>query len=166
MKIYVLDSSMLIQAHRFYYPLDIAKSFWNKLKQFANDGKIVSIDKVKIEIYNGNDSLKDWCVTNLPADFFKDTSTVMATYSQISTWAISQSQHYLPNALNEFLDADEADAFIIAYALADADNRIVVTQEISQPARKNKIKIPEVCEAFNLNCVNTISLFRQLSETF
>jgi hypothetical protein len=46
--------------------------------------------------------------------------------------------HYLPYALNEFLDADEADAFLIAFALADPTNRILITQEVSEPHGKNK----------------------------
>ena len=40
---------------------------------------------------------------------FHDTSHVMAAYRQVSAWAISKSGHFLPNALNEFLDAEEAD---------------------------------------------------------
>ena len=32
---------------------------------------------------------------------------------------LSKSDHYIPKALNEFLDTDIADAFIIAYTLAD-----------------------------------------------
>lgn len=47
MGIYVIDSNFFIQAHRANYPLDIAFSFWNKVKQLAEDGKIISIDKVK-----------------------------------------------------------------------------------------------------------------------
>ncbi len=102
----------------------------------------------------------------MPDDFFKESSEVMAEYGQVSAWAISRSSNYMPNALNEFLDADEADAFIVAYALADPNNRIVVTQEISQPNRKNKIKIPEVCIALNVQFVNTMDMFRRLGETF
>ncbi len=90
----------------------------------------------------------------------------MIAYGQVSAWAISNSTHYLPNALNEFLDADEADAFIVAYALADLSNKIVVTQEKSEPYRKSKIKIPEACNAINVQFVNTIDMFRQLGETF
>jgi hypothetical protein len=127
MEVYVLDSNFFIQAHQVSYPLDIAFSFWNKVKQFADEGRIISIDKVKNELYDKNDLLKAWCKDNLPEDFFKDTSYVMAAYGNVSTWAISKSDHYLPNALNEFLDADEADAFLIAYALADNSNRIIVT---------------------------------------
>ncbi|HMP32288.1 MAG TPA: DUF4411 family protein, partial [Saprospiraceae bacterium] len=117
MEVYVLDSNFFIEAHRVNYPLDVAFSFWNKVKQFANEGRIISIDKVKNELYDKNDALETWCKNNLPDDFFKDTSYVMAAYRQVSAWAISKNNHYLQNALNEFLDADEADAFLIAYAL-------------------------------------------------
>jgi len=166
MGVYVVDSNFFIQAHRVSYPLDIAFSFWNKVKQLADEGKIISIDKVKNEIYDKNDALEKWCMANLPKDFFKDSSQVMVAYGQVSAWAISKSAHYLPNALNEFLDADEADAFLVAYALTDTSNRVVVTQEISEPNRKNKIKIPEACNALNVQFVNTIKMFRQLGETF
>ena len=62
----------------------------------------------------------------------------MYSYGQVSAWAISKNAHYMPNALNEFLDAEDADAFIIAFALADTANTIIVTQEISEPNRKIK----------------------------
>lgn len=166
MGIYVVDSNFFIEAHRINYPLDIAFSFWNKVKQLAEEGKIISIDKVKSEIYDKNDALEAWCLTNLPEDFFKDTSLVISEYSQISGWAISRGDHYLRNAINEFLDADEADAFIVAFVLADPLNRVVVTQEISQPNRISKIKIPDVCNTFNLRYLSTIQMFRELGETF
>jgi hypothetical protein len=166
MRIYVVDSNFFIQAHRDNYPLDIAFSFWNKVKQLADNGTIISIDKVMNELYDKNDALENWCRANLPDNFFKDSSEVMAEYGRVSVWANSMSSHYMPNALNEFLDADEADAFIVAYALAYPNNRIVVTQEISQSNRKNKIKIPEVCNALNVQVVNTMGMFRQLGESF
>lgn len=166
MDTYIVDSNFFIQAHRVSYPLDIAHSYWNKVKQLAAVGKIISIDKVREEIYDKNDSLVDWCKTNLPDTFFKDTSNVMDFYSRVSTWAISKSDLYLPNALNEFLNADEADAFLVAYALADPQLRVIVTHEISEPNRKNKVKIPDACLALNVNYVNTMEMFRQLKETF
>jgi hypothetical protein len=73
MGIYVIDSNFFIQAHRANYPLDIAFSFWNKVKKLAEDGKIISIDKVKNELYDKNDALENWCRTNLLEDFFKES---------------------------------------------------------------------------------------------
>jgi len=166
MEVYVLDSNFFIQAHRVSYPLDVAFSFWNKVKQLAEQGRIISIDKVKNELFNKNDALEAWCTDNLPKNFFKDTSDVMAAYGQVIAWANLNSGHYLPKALNEFLAADEADAFLVAYALADTNNRIIVTQEISGPSRQNKVKIPDACIALNVRYVNTIDLFRRLGETF
>ena len=74
MPIYVLDSNYFIQAHRANYPLDVAISFWKKTKQLANEGKIISIDKVRNELYNKNDALEEWCNSNLPNDFFKSSN--------------------------------------------------------------------------------------------
>jgi hypothetical protein len=166
MGVYVVDSNFFIQAHRDTYPLDVAFSFWNKVKQLALEGKIISIDKVRKEIYDKNDDLEAWCQANLPEDFFKETSDIMNEYSQVSAWAVSKSSHYLPAALNEFLDADEADAFIIAYVLADNSSRTIVTQEISRPEMKSKIKIPEPCNVLNVRYIKVMEMFRELGEAF
>ena len=78
----------------------------------------------------------------------------------------SMNHHYLPNAINEFLEADEADAFLIAFTLADSLNRVLVTQEVSAPKKKSKIKMPDCCDAIGVTYTNTIKMFRQLGETF
>jgi hypothetical protein len=70
MSVYVVDSNFFIEAHRASYPLDVALSFWAKVRQLANEGKIISIDKVKKELYDKNDALEAWCKANLPDDFF------------------------------------------------------------------------------------------------
>jgi len=166
MAVYVVDSNFFIEAHRVTYPLDIAKGFWNKVQQLAHAETIISIDKVKKELYQKNDDLESWCRENLPLDFFKNSDEIMEEYARVAAWAISMRHHYLPNALNEFLDADEADAFLIAYVLVDPTKRILVTQEIRAPQKKNKIKIPDCCDAFDVPYMNTIKMFRNLGETF
>jgi hypothetical protein len=90
----------------------------------------------------------------------------MAEYGSVVAWAMSMNHHYLQNALNEFMDVDEADAFLIAYTLADSSNRILVTQEVSAPQRKNKIKMPDCCDSLGVIYTSTIEMFRQLGETF
>lgn len=102
----------------------------------------------------------------MPDNFFKDTSTIIPQYSQVATWAVSKSGHYLPNALAEFLDADEADAWLIAHALVDPAQHILVTHEVSEPNRKNKVKIPDACIANDVQYCNTIEMLRQLGERF
>jgi hypothetical protein len=57
MSVFIVDSNFFIQAHRANYPLDIAITFWKKVKELADNGSIVSIDKVKHEIYQNDDEL-------------------------------------------------------------------------------------------------------------
>ena len=160
--IYLVDSNFFIQAHRLYYPLDVFPSFWQKIKLLAESNVIISIDKVRNELYANNDDLTIWCKANLPTDFFKDTSTVISEYIQVTKWVESRN-HYTRPALDEFLDADEADAWLVAYA--KANNTPLVTHETSEPLRKSKVKIPDVCQPFAIRCLNTIELFRNLGET-
>ena len=164
MSVYIVDSNFFIEAHRAHYHLDIALSFWAKVRQLAYQGIIISIDKVKNELYDKNDALEAWCRANLPDDFFKNSAEVISEYAQVIAWALSKSSQYKQAAINEFLDADEADAFIVAYALADNENRVIVTHEVASPNASKRIKIPDACAALNVSCVNTMTMFRQLNE--
>ena len=70
---FIVDSNFFIQAHRSIYPLNVVQSFWLKVKILSQNGIIVSIDKVKKEIFDNSsheDELKLWCDANLPNDFF------------------------------------------------------------------------------------------------
>jgi len=166
MPVYVVDSNFFIQAHRATYPLDVAISFWGKIKQLAETGKIISIDKVRHEIFDHQDRLKEWCESNLPRDFFKDTQSVLANYSRVVNWATARKPGYKPTALATFMDANVADAWLVAYALTDIENLVIVTQEKSEPYIVNKIKIPEACAPFQIAFVDTIQMLRQLGEQF
>jgi hypothetical protein len=166
MGVYIVDSNFFIQAHRETYPLDVAFGFWKKVKQLADEYRIISIDKVRDELFDKNDALEVWCKENLPHNFFKDTSNVLNEYKLVTNWALSRSGHYSQNAINEFLAANEADAFIVAFALNDSASRTIVTQEVSRPEMKSKIKIPEPCNALNIRYIKTIEMFRELREIF
>lgn len=161
---FVLDSNFFIQAHRFHYPMDIVPGFWTKVKELAHNGLIISIDKVQDELSLNKDDLSLLCPDNLPADFFKDTTSVVATYGDVSNWAYSKAHHYNAGALNEFLSATEADAWLVAFAKANGNS--IVTHEVSQPDGKKKVKIPDACAPFNITCVNTIEMFRHLGVQF
>ncbi|WP_069659706.1 DUF4411 family protein [Arcticibacter eurypsychrophilus] len=161
---FILDSNFFIQAHRMHYPMDVVPGFWLKVKELATEGKIVSIDKVKDEIHLNKDELTLWCNANLSNDFFKNTDLIIEQYIVVSNWAHSKSTHYNSAALNEFLDANEADAWLIAYSLANGGK--IVTHETSEPNRKSKLKIPDVCSPLGIQCVNTIEMFRVLGEHF
>lgn len=102
---YLVDSNFFIQAHRFYYPLDVFTSFWKEIKNLANKGILVSLDKVQNEIYQNEDDLTEWCKNNLPTNFFRKSDDLISEYTKLVHWVHSGPIEYKASAKTEFLDA-------------------------------------------------------------
>lgn len=163
---FIIDSNVFIEAHRTTYPLDIATGFWNTIKELAEGDHISSIDKVYKEIAKNEDELLNWIDTNLPEQFFLDsvTTEIFESYGEIASWAESVSNHYKRKAIDDFLEFDRADAWLVAYC--KANKNVLVTQEVSRPEQKSAIPIPQVCLAHGVQYCNTIELFRELGVRF
>ncbi|MBI1225857.1 MAG: DUF4411 family protein [Bacteroidetes bacterium] len=161
---YLLDTNFFIESYRSSFPLDVVPSFWVKLSSLAADNKVVSIDKVKEEIYKNDDELKAWCEASLPPDFFKDSTIAIAEYASTVQWANSNKDNpYTQPALDVFMDANEADAWLVAYA--KHQDLPLVTNERSEPASKKSVKIPDACQPMGVRCVKPMDMFRELRET-
>jgi hypothetical protein len=159
-KIFLLDSSVFIEAHKRYYAFDIAPTFWEKLAELAKEGKLCSIDRVKNELTKNDDKLKQWIESSFESYFHstKDNK-ILIEYRELMTWSYS-NQQFTEEAKREFATAEIADAWLIAYA--KANKCIVATEEKLNREKKSKIPIPNVCEVFDIECVDTFQMLRQL----
>lgn len=158
---YVLDTSLLIQAKRSYYAFDIARSFWGYLVQLAQEGEITSIDKVYDEVERGKDDLYVWAQQNLPAQFFCETDNspdLLINYQQLINWSSSNTQ-FTSNAKAEFAQYNEADAWVVAFAISN--KLTVVSQETFNAHIERKILIPNVCHAFDVRHIDTFTFLRE-----
>lgn len=55
------------------------------------------------------------------------------------------------------------DPFLVAYAMADPDNRIVVTSEVSKPTlRRQNRRLPDVCKTMGIRSCDAFALNRAL----
>ncbi|MCY4562799.1 MAG: DUF4411 family protein [Flavobacteriaceae bacterium] len=146
---YLLDSDVLITAKNSYYGFDLCPGFWKSLQYHHNEGNIFSIDKVFQELTRGKkeDNLIKWSKNNLPQDFFKssDSNEVVNNYRTIINWV--ENRDFKDNAKKRF--ASGADGWLIAYA--KTHNATLVTNEKSEPKSKKKVKIPDVCENFDVS---------------
>lgn len=88
---------------------------------------------------------------------------VPSFWIKVSDLAKSMRSHYKQRAIEEFLAAELADPWLVAYSMAN--NCTIVTYEKSEPSRKSRIKIPEVCNRFNVKYINTIEMLRELNES-
>jgi Domain of unknown function (DUF4411) len=164
MPLYLLDANFFIEAHRKSYPMDVFPSFWQKVRIMAENGQICSIDKVKKELFDNEDALKTWCEQNLFDEFFQNSATAMPDYALVVKWAYSKINNpYSQSALDVFLHADEADAFLIAFA--KKHHLSLVTNEVPAPNSKKSVKIPDACQALGIRTIGSVQLFRELGET-
>lgn len=161
---YIIDANILIQAYRKYYTLDVFVSFWEKIKHLADTEVICSIDKVKNEIIPNGDDLSLWCIKQLPSSFFINSSSFIVEYSTVIR-SVSNLNKYTKSAISEFSDSNIADAFLVASAmsLSVVDKYVLVTEEVSDPRRIKRVKIPDVCSMFNVRWINTIEMFKELN---
>lgn len=148
---YLVDSNIFLQAKNFHYRFDFCSHFWSWIKQAHNDGMLCSIQKVKKELSRGQDGdpVKEW-LNDLPDSFFIPDDTdakVIIKYREVMQWTVSNT-HFKDAAKKEFARSDIADAFLIAVALAHGYE--IITHELSNPDRKNKIQIPDAALYFGV----------------
>lgn len=155
---FVLDADVFITAKNLYYAFDLAPGFWKSLINHAGNGRILSIDYVKKELEKGKDQLAQWAKNDFSHAFIStDEEDVQESYREIMTWV--QGQDQLSDAAKaEF--ARGADGWLVAYA--KAKGCIVVTLETINPDIKRKVTIPNVCQAFSVQFVDTFEMLRRL----
>lgn len=155
---YLLDANVFIEAKNFYYRFEIAPRFWEWLDEQQADGKLASVDPIGRELRKGDDELAGWVKERMKSDWFipvEDEETQRA-FTRIVNWV--SSWPFTQPAKDKFLDC--GDPWLIAKTLVL--NATVVTSEIYEPNTKKKVKIPNVCQAFDIPFVNTFDMLSQM----
>lgn len=158
---YILDANIFIEAKNRYYAFNLCPGFWDSLLHHNSMGNLESIDRVGKELLEGKDNLAAWSkeVSGLFAS--TETEFVVADYGAVIQWVQSQDR-FNDAAKSEF--SSGVDAWVIAYA--KANNAIVVTQEVSEPKSRKDVKIPDVCNHFNVKYTNTFDMLQKLEVVF
>lgn len=165
--LYIIDSNILIYPNRKTHPFDIHPTFWDKMSIILNRDDVISIDKVKSEIYNHEDELTEWCKENIPNGFWNSSTISILEYAEIQNWA--PTKNYNERALADFARHTNADPFLVAYALHKKRNDVditIVTQEVSSPASQRVIKLPDVCIDFEIRYLDINDFFREINVRF
>ena len=155
--IFLLDTNVLVEAHRRYYARDIVPSYWKWLHdEIAQRGRIISILPVYKELIAGKDELAQWVAER--KEYFKPlTAESVAALGTVANWAQNKDQ-YKQAAKDEFLRV--ADSSLVAFAKAH-DYR-VVTLEQPAPESKKRIRIPDACHAHGVKYSGPFEMMRSL----
>lgn len=155
---YLMDSNVFMEANRLYYAFDLVPGFWKWLGDPSLAGQVGSVSAVKDEISAGHGDLVNWARARPSSFWLADTDAVVTAMAQLSAWATDPSRRYRREAVDEFLGS--ADYELIAHAMAIGAT--VVTREQPAPESKTKIKIPDVCHAFDVAWMDPFSFYRAL----
>ena len=148
-------------AHHHYYAPDFCPAFWDCVLRHFHTGRLLSIDKVRDEVISP-EALVKW-TKDAPDGLFVSTAEQPVTdaYRNVMAWVNGNAQFRL-EAREKF--SREADGWLVAYAQAHA--AIVVTDEKLEPDAKKRVPLPNVCRQFNVRCLNTFEMLRQLGVQF
>ena len=138
-----------------YDSFALGPGYWDFLVRLVDSCHAVSIKSVYDELDGASDDdpLKAWAKLN-KQHFVAPDSRVVSCYQQVSAWAMRSHEQ---RAVNEFLRV--ADSWIVAHALAYG--WVVVTHEKSAPASKRRIKIPDACSEFGVECLNPFKMLER-----
>src|SRR6266478_5193763 len=137
----------------------MADSFWQWVAGQVEVGNIVSPRRVYQEVAENEkhqDELAKWvrhrrekglCIA--PSRFVQERLQSVTEYV-VTKYLIVEALDFLKGA----------DPWIIAHALED--HGIVVTKESETRSNAQKTRIPDVCDHFNVKCVDTLEMLKQL----
>lgn len=159
---YLLDANTLIEAKNRYYQMRVCPGYWDWLARNRLTGVLASVESIGAELRAGDDELAEWTTTH--ADLFlpeSDEATQVA-FGEVASHVASLTGQMKPGALDEFLDC--ADPWLIAKARSTG--RTVVTHERFNREARRKFLIPNVCQHFGVEYIDTFALLNRLDARF
>ena len=150
--IYVFDTSSLSILFRNYFPKNFP-SLWEKIDALCLAGRIVSTREVRYELEEWDHThAQDWVKKNkemFPAPLDAEGEIVKDIFA---------NPHLQANVDEKKLrrGGKHADPFVIAKA--KDNSATVVTEEKYKP---NAVTIPNICELFDIQCINLEEFMEQ-----
>lgn len=150
---YCFDTSVLIECWSRSYPPDVFPGLWVKLDALIAQQEVLCADEVRVELERQEDDLAKWIKVRphlfVPLDdaIQRATSEVLAGH---------------PLLMKATKNRNGADPFVIA--TAQVRGLTVVTEE--KGGTDTKPKIPSVCAALQVPCINVLSFIRDEGWSF
>ncbi len=147
---YSVDTSAILNPWRLHYPPDVFPSLWRRLEEAADHGVIVASEEVLQELAKKDDEVWDWA-RERPAMFIQVDEAVQQ--------AVRGILNRFPRLVDSRRGRSGADPFVIG--LARTRNIAVVTYE-TPSGNLEKPRIPDVCHALGVGCLQFVEFIRDL----
>ena len=158
---HLLDSNVLIDANRDYYPISRVPEFWCWLVDLGARGLVKIPLEMFEEIKDGDDDLGEWIRQDeIKGALLLNEEADAALVSRVI------NEGYAPDLTDDEVEKIGRDPFLVAYGHCGEDERCVVTTETSKPSRRRANRhVPDVCSDLGVRCCNTFEFVRELDFT-
>ncbi|MDQ7827015.1 MAG: DUF4411 family protein [Candidatus Eremiobacteraeota bacterium] len=143
---YTIDTSSIIHGWHEAYPKDAFPALWQKIEELIDDGKLIAIEEVILELEKKEDVLHKWAIKQeklcvpIDIDIQKEVREILKSHKRL---------------LDTRKNRSGADPFVIA--LAKVRKCTVITNE-KKTSSQEKPHIPDVCEKLGIRCINLLEL--------
>jgi len=153
---YSIDSGALIDAWVRKYPPDVLPTLWDNISDLVASQKILAPEEVLLELERGDDDLFDWA---------KERSEMFVSPDNAIQDCVSQIVNTYPTFLpDRAADGIWADPYVIA--VAQVHGGIVVTSELLAPSSAKNLKIPNICNDLDIECLSALEFIRHAGWSF
>ena len=135
-------------------PRDVYPSVWNKIDELMASGTIISSREVYDELTRSDDSLSEWAKSRKEY-FLPSEISIQEKVRKI----LSEHRGLVEGGKKQ----NNADPFVIA--LAQEQHCALVTEEVRSNSL-NAPKIPNICDAYGVTCINFVGFTREMKLTF
>lgn len=151
---YCVDTSGWLDGWERHYPPDVFPTLWSKIEQLIDAEQIMSSEEVYVELQKKADELHDWV---------KNRKQMLVPLSEEIQGIAAELLREFPRLVDTLRGRSKADPFVIATAIGR--DAIVVTGE-PVTGKMNKPRIPDVCQAKGIRCINFLQMIRELKLSF
>lgn len=156
--LYLLDANVLIASANGLFQLERVPQFWDWLEDMGTAGHIAIPLEIWEEFKDGNDPLAAWARSD-------DVKRALLFGEEADPGVVGEvvTRGYAPDLTDTELVEVGRDPFLIAYAYANRDERVVVSGEVSRPGRaRGRRKVPDVCGDLGIECLDLVGLINAL----
>lgn len=145
---YSIDTSALLDGWRRYYPPDVFPDVWTGIEDLIEQGEIRASEEVFVELEKRDDEIFGWAKARKESLFVPIDERIQEKVAEI----LAQHERLVRH------NRSGADPFVIGLAMIEGC--AVVTGE-RLAGSLEKPKIPDVCGALDVPCLDLLGLFRQ-----
>ena len=152
-----MDSNVFEEGRKGAYAFDLAPRFWKLIDELIESGQIASSLLAFRELRDSIGEMAEWASIHRDSGLFiEPDDAVQESYGNIVAYVVSR---YPDNQTRRrFLSG--VDPWLIAHAVSYGGKVVSLEEEVREDSAK--VKIPNVCKRFGIDCITTYEMLREL----